>query len=96
MANVVTENTTKNCVSLSWIFSFDGNAPIRGVNVSYMAIENFHPPHSNSISIAGSDNTSTRVCDLQPHTKYEFVVSATNDVGFSLPFSLSIATPPSG
>ena len=88
---------TDECVTLSWSYGFDGNAPITGVTINYEAIDNFNPAHTDSTS---TDQTSITICGLQPFTTYQFTVVVNNDVsdevGSSSPMSISVDTLPLG
>ena len=88
---------TNECVTLSWSYGFDGNAPITGVDIDYEATDNSNPDHADSTS---TDQISTTICGLQPFTTYQFTVVVNNDVsdevGSSSPMSISVVTLPLG
>ena len=91
---------TKECISLSWTFGFNGNAPIVGVDISYKATENYFLPHSSSINTANASQTSIVICDLEPLTTYDFTLivrnEATGRIGLSFPLTLPAQTSSSG
>ncbi len=88
--------TTEVCITLSWVFGFNGNAPIIGVDIFYNATRNNFAPQSNTIHTASPTQASIGICDLQPRTTYEFTIRVRNEisdkVGVSDPVNLSSAT----
>ena len=96
MFNFQNDSTTEECINLSWVFGFNGNAPITGVDIFYNATTNNFVPHSDTIHTASPTQTSIGICDLQPLTTYEFIIHVRNEisdkVGVSVPVHLSSAT----
>ena len=96
MISFQTDFKSDKCVILSWMFGFDGNAPIVGIDIIYNATQNNFKPQSDTIHIASPTRTSIGICDLQPLTTYEFTIHVQNQisdkVGVSLPVHLSSAT----
>ena len=78
------DSITDVCVTLSWSFGFNGNAPITGVYITYTATSNYGSTQGGDQTGATStntkDTTSITVCNLQPLTTYEFNVSVENTV----------------
>ena len=91
------DSSTKTCISLSWTYGFNGNAPITGVDIAYEATDNNATAHSGSTP---SDQTSITICNLQPLTTYKFTVTVNNEVsgtvGASSPQTVSAITDPLG
>ena len=75
LAKIQNSSSTNTSVTLLWTFSLNGNADIAGVDISYTAIANFNPPHSNSTSIADGEQNSFIIYGLQPLTTYSFNVT---------------------
>ena len=80
------DSTTQTCVTLSWTYGFNGNAPITGVNINYRAIDISNTAHNDSTS---TDQTSITICNLQPLTVYQFNVTVSNEVSNTVGVSSS-------
>ena len=106
MATLQNDSNTDVCVSLSWSFGFNGNAPITGVYITYTATSSGNYGSTQGGDETGTDSTNTRdttsitICDLQPLTTYEFSVSVENEVsgtvGRSSVETISVTTLPLG
>ena len=75
LAKLQNSSSNTTSVTLSWTFSLSGNAEIAGMDISYTAIANFNPPHSNSTSITDGEQNSFTIYGLQPLTTYRFNVT---------------------
>ncbi len=104
VATLQNDSNTDTCVTLSWSFGFDGNAPITGVYITYTDTDNYGPTQggdqTGTTSTNTKDTTAITICDLQPLTTYEFSVSVentvSNTVGSSSVETVSVATLPLG
>ena len=98
------DSITDVCVTLSWSFGFNGNAPITGVYITYTGTSNFGMSQggdqTGTTSTNTKDTTSITICNLQPLTTYKFNVSVvntvSNTVGRSSVETISVTTLPSG
>ena len=75
LAELQNSSSTTTSVTLSWTFSLNENSEITGVDISYTAIANFNPPHSNSTNITDGEQNSSTIYVLQPLTTYWFNVT---------------------
>ncbi len=101
VATLQSDSNTDTCVTLSWSFGFDGNAPITGVYITYTATSNYGLTQGGiETGTASTDTTAMTICDLQPLTTYEFSVSVentvSNTVGRSSIETVSVTTLPLG
>ena len=84
MATLQNDSITDVCITLSWSFGFDGNAPITGVDITYMATSNYDMSQDGDqagiVSTSTEDTISITICNLQPFTTYEFSVLVKNTV----------------
>ena len=104
VATLQSDSNTDVCVTFSWSFGFNGNAPITGVYITYTATSNYGMSQggdqTGTTSTNTKDTTSITICDLQPLTTYEFSVSVentvSNTVGRSSVETISVTTLPSG
>ena len=106
MATLQNDSITDVCVTLSWSFGFNGNAPITGVYITYTETSNYGSTQggdeTGTTSTNTKDTTSITICNLQPLTTYEFSVSVENEVsgtgtvGRSSVETISVTTLPLG
>ena len=85
---------THECVSLSWVYGFDGNAPLSHVNILYSTVDNFNflIPQTVLTSTINPDQTSDMISNLEPLTIYHFSIHVQNTVGVSVPVTLLTQT----
>ena len=104
VVNLTKNLSTTTTVTLSWMFGFDGNAEIAGVNISYTAVLYYVPSDdgttSGSVSTIDGGQTSITINGLKPLKIYLFTVRVRNTVsdkvGLSSPVSIGADTLPQG
>ena len=89
----ITQTTTT--ISVTWALGFDGRESIDSVTVTYAAISNNDGASEGSVPL-GASATAHMLTGLQPLTNYNICVIATNNVGSSIPESITVVTDPVG
>lgn len=89
--NLMTSNITNTSVTLSWSLGFNGDSPITGGIVSYVAVSN---GFGNGTEVFKGENEELILFNLQPFTVYNFSVAVENAIGSSNEVTIDTETQP--
>ena len=95
VSNLQNTTQTTTTISLIWALGFDGRESIDSVTVTYAAVSNNVSASEGSVPL-GASATAHTLTGLQPLTNYNVSVIATNNVGSSIPESITVETDPVG
>ena len=91
VSNLQATAQTTSTISLTWALGFDGRESIDNVTVTYAAVSNNVGTSEGSVPL-GASATAHTLTGLQPLTNYTISVIATNNVGSSIPESITVET----
>ena len=77
---LATQYKTKTSITISWTPSYNGNSPIFSYQIDYSIAARFSEP---AVVLLPGQKTSYKITNLEPYTKYEIRVRATNALGTS-------------
>ena len=95
VSNLQNTTQTTTTISLIWALGFDGRESIDSVTVTYAAVSNNDGASEGSVPL-GASATAHTLTGLQPLTNYNISLIATNNVGSSIPESITVETDPVG
>ena len=95
VSNLQNTTQTTTTISLIWTLGLDGRESIDSVTVIYAAVSNNVSASEGSVPL-GASATAHTLTGLQPLTNYNVCVIATNNVGSSIPESITVETDPVG